>query len=266
MPSPFPGMDPYIEGPIWSSFHGPFATELGRQLNRQLPPGYAARVERTMMTDDTITIETRAGRRWPDISVVRDPGSSAYGAVLAKPPLEIEAIRWETSPHYTVRVVRDRDHELVTAIEVLSPANKRGEGFAEYKTKRNEYLNSPVHLIEIDLLRAGERVPMAQALPNDPYFVLVHRVETRPLAGVWPIPLSDPLPKIPVPLRGDSPEPVMDLQHAFATVYADFRFEFDIDYSVDPPVALTEQEAIWVDRLLRAAGLRHGRDPAPDHE
>lgn len=46
MPSPFPGMDPYLESPKhWSDFHYRFIAHWCEILNEHLPRRYAARVE-----------------------------------------------------------------------------------------------------------------------------------------------------------------------------------------------------------------------------
>src|ERR1051326_5981698 len=117
MPSPFPGMDPYLEGDLWESFHGPLASEIARQLNRVLPTGYWARVERRMTT---VNLSGRAsdGPRRPDISVVRESAPQRYGVAVAEAPLHIAAPIPETAPHYAVKVIRNKDRELVTAIEI----------------------------------------------------------------------------------------------------------------------------------------------------
>src|SRR5258708_27932804 len=105
--------------------------------------------------------------------------------------------------------------EVVTVIELLSIANKEGSVRREYLAKRERILASSVHLVEIDLLRGGDRVPMEEAFPPDPYFVLVHRADQRPLADVWPICLEQQLPTIPIPLADQDPDTNVDLQEAF---------------------------------------------------
>ena len=100
--------------------------------------------------------------------------------------------------------IRDRrSRELVTVIEVLSPFNKRpGSSRDQYLAKRQELLDSTANLVEIDLLRAGNPMPLEERPENSlAYSVLVSRVDHRPKAGFWPIGLRDRLPIIPVPLR-----------------------------------------------------------------
>lgn len=254
MPSPFPGMDPYLEGDLWESFHGPFATEIATQLNRDIPAGYWARVERRMTTVSLTSSGSSRRPRRPDVSVVRETVTGHYATAVAKPPLHLVSVTPETLPHYAVKIIRDRNRELVTAIELLSPANKRGQGRADYLAKRNEYLSNPVHLIEIDLLHEGQRLPMVDPLPDAPYIVILHREEPRPLADVWPILLSDPLPVIRVPLREGDLEPVLDLQSCFSTVFDEQRFGDEIDYDSPPPVTMSTKEITFAKGLLRSNG------------
>jgi Protein of unknown function (DUF4058) len=103
----------------------------------------------------------------------------------------------EAVPHVSVEIRDAANRLLVTAIEVLSPTNKRGDGRAEYLAKRQRLLRSTAHLVEIDLLREGQRVPMMRPLPSAPYFILVGRADVRPDTDVWPVRLDEPLPPFP---------------------------------------------------------------------
>ena len=51
MPSPFPGMDPYLEGSPWMSFHSQLCAEIARQLTPKLRPRYLARLTERFVTD-----------------------------------------------------------------------------------------------------------------------------------------------------------------------------------------------------------------------
>ena len=153
--------------------------------------------------------------------------------------------------------IRDRlDARLVTAIEVLSPTNKRGEGREEYLENRRPILHSPAHLVEIDLLRRGRRVPMEQALPTAPYYVYVGRHDIRPDTDVWPIRLDRPLAEVPIPLLVGDDDVMLDLQTALTAVYDLSDYGLEIDYARPPEVPLKTRQAAWVDRHLLAAGLR----------
>ena len=114
-------------------------------------------------------------------------------------------------------------------------------------------LLSTAHLMEIDLLRGGQRVPMQQPLPDYPYFVFLSRAEKRPLTDVWPIRLSDPLPAVPVPLLPGDADVPLNLQEALASVYDTFHYALTIDYTRPPETPrLPPREAAWAEEWLRA--------------
>ena len=235
MPSPFPGMDPYIEGDLFESFHGPFAVEIGRQLHRQLGPKYIALVERRVMADTPDEILISEPARKPDISVVRE-AAQRYSTALLDRPLKMVVSMAGTMTHYSIEIKEVAGRDLITAIEIISPANKRGKGRVQYLRKRERILDSDVNLVEIDLLQRGRRLPMEGVYPDYPYFVLIHRAATRPVADVWPISLEESLPRIPIPLSGEDDPVMVDLQDAMTVVFNDFRLEEFIDYSKAQPV------------------------------
>jgi hypothetical protein len=172
MPSPFPGMDPYLEGSTWMNFYGHLCAEIARQLGPKFRPRYLARLTERFFTD--ITLDPSATKRIssPDIGVVEQgpapyfQGGHAIATALVRVATEIP----EQVLHFAVEI-RDRlESRLVTSIEVLSPTNKRGEGRDEYLAKRWQTLRSTAHLIEIDLLHVGQRLPMRQPIPQAPYY------------------------------------------------------------------------------------------------
>lgn len=152
--------------------------------------------------------------------------------------------------------IRDTESlQLVTAIEVLSPWNKNGKGYEEYVGKRQKLLLSTAHLIAIDLLRAGKRVPMQAPVPVADYFVLVGRANRRPVTDVWPVELQAALPAVPVPLLEGDPDVRLDLQQVVTSVYDAFGYRYLIDYSQPPKVPLEPSENDWARERLRAAGI-----------
>jgi hypothetical protein len=212
MPSPFPGMDSYLEGTEWVSVHAELSSEIARQLAPKLRPKYIVRTIRRFVTE------------------------------MRVPVISIE-----------IRDAARRD--LVTAIEVFSTTNKRGEGYHEYLDKRWRILSSSAHLIEIDLLRKGRRVPMQQPLPAAPYFVFVSRAERRPIVDVWPIQLTMTLPTIPVPLLAGDPDSTLDIQLALNTIYDALSYDLSVDYTRPPEIALDDQSMVWAQGVLQSAGL-----------
>jgi hypothetical protein len=218
MPSPFPGMDPYLEGDDWTSFHAHFVTEIARQLTPRLRPKYIALPEKRfdLVDEGGVAMETKIPYTWVEIRDV--PG-----------------------------------RRLVTTIEILSPWNKRGTGRAEYFEKRRKLLHGASHLIEIDLLRRVRWLPMKDRLPPGSYFVFVSRAEQRPQVQVWPIALDHPLQSIPVPLLIGDGDIALDLQSALQNVYDVGGFDLVLDYSKAPPVPLRDDQAAWAAERLRAA-------------
>ena len=225
MPSPFPGMDPYIEAPdVWSDFHGGLAAEIRRDLNQRLRPRYVARMV-PYVTYEQIELGPQ------------------------ELPLRL----------YSVEIHAAETMELVTAIEILSPVNQRRshDAYHEYQRKRRDLLRSSAHLLEIDLLRGGERPPLERPVPPAPYYVTLSRVGERPKVKVWPVQLWDRLPVLPVPLREPDPDAPLDLGALVAALYEHGGYDMLIDYRrPPPPPKLSEAEANWLDEQLQKQGQR----------
>ena len=258
MPSPFPGMIPYLEGSTWMNFHGQFCAEIARQLGPKLRPRYLARLTERFFTDISVDPDVSKKPLYPDIgSVEHDISESrGEGIGIATAPVRVATEMPESILHFAVEIRDLHERRLVTSIEVLSPSNKRGDGRHEYLAKRRRVLLGTAHLIEIDLLRKGQRIPMKELLPVAPYYAYVGRFETRPGTDVWPISLDRSLPKIPVPLLAEDPDVFLDLQLALTTVYDLSEYDLEIDYTKPPDVAFSPEEAEWSDSWLRATGLR----------
>ena len=181
-----------------------------------------------------------------DLGTFRSESGSARAAVAVPPPMRLTTMMPTPLRQVTVDVREVANRLVVTTIEVLSAENKSGEGRREYLRKRRQLvLLSSAHLIEIDLLRRGRRVPMREALPSAPYFVFLSRVNTRPVVDVWPIQLRQQLPTIPVPLLGDDPDVSLDLQKAFTAMFDGLRLDRNVDYSRPPRVTLESEDADW---------------------
>ena len=262
MPSPLPGMDPYIEHPeVWSDFHARLAEEVSADLNQAIQPRYVARLVPRVTYEIVEIEETRSVR--PDIGVwqVRpEPEPSGGGvAVISAAPAESLITMELPLRLFTVEVREVGTLRLVTAIEILSPSNKQPghEACEEYLRKRRGLLRSEAHLIEIDLLRGGQRPPLDRPVPPAPYYVTVSRSTRRPRVEVWPIQLRDKLPTVPVPLLHPDPDAPLDLAGVVAAVYVRGAYARVIDYrQPPPPPALSDADATWLDERLRAAKAR----------
>ncbi|MBS1253816.1 MAG: hypothetical protein MAG451_02869 [Anaerolineales bacterium] len=255
MASPFPGMDPYLEG-IWGDVHIQLISTFRTLLTRLLAPRYitdlGSRVIVERLPDDDLD-----GRAiMPDVAVLQ-PEHAAPTTDAMPPGVTPPALRLKTPVELPTRLVTLYIYEaatmkLVTVIELLSPVNKRGEGRREYLQKRNEVLDSDAHLVEIDLLRAGRRMPFLGEVPDTPYLAMVSRAYARPNCEVWPIRLQDPLPVLPVPLLRPDPDVPLDLGVALRTTYEAARYDLRIDYSQPPPPpALSDEETAWLEAQSR---------------
>ena len=260
MLSPFPGMDPYLEGSEWTSLHAELCSEIVRQLAPQLRPKYIVRLSRRFISEMPEDLGIVAGEFYPDVALT---ASERFGdldepavAVLSA-PVQMATVMPSRVPHHTIEIRDVAQRELITAIEVLSPTNKRGEGHREYIDKRSRILCSMTHLVEIDLLRTGRRVSVQKPLPAASYFVFVSRAESRPITEMWPIQLDMPLPTIPIPLRDNDPDARLNLQNALQEIYDALNYDLAIDYARPPEVALPERWAAWANARLCASGINN---------
>jgi hypothetical protein len=187
-----------------------------------------------------------------DVGVTRPP----FGPPEAGPgTLAVEAQAKVRLPALDVErlsfiEIRERDGwQLVTVIELLSPANKyAGPGRDQYLAKRRELLASATHLVEIDLLRGGPRMPM-ENLPECDYCVLVSHAPTQPEAGLWPIRLRERLPVVPIPLRPPHADAQLDLQPLLQRIYDAAGYE-DYIYRGQPQPHLSAPDAAWAQPFL----------------
>lgn len=252
MPSPFPGMDPFIEGPLWTTFHFTLGSELVRQLAPQLQPNYLVLPVERFVMDMFDDISIARSDIIPDVGVAEiKPALAPSNTPEISAPLQLATVIPSSTPHVSIEIRDVAQRRLITAIEILSPTNKRGQGRDEYLEKRARILQSDTHLLEIDLLRGGLRIPMESALPAAPYFVFLSRSNNRPLTDIWPIHLNQPLPeKIPVPLADGDSDAVMSMQAAMSATYDLLRYDLAIDYSQSLRPKLDADAQKWVTKLL----------------
>jgi hypothetical protein len=253
MSSPFPGMDPYLEAPeIWRGFHHALAEEIKAQLNLVLSPRYYADVEVHTVLEEVGVATTKTV--YPDTAiletVVATP-SSATAVAIPAAPIQRLAMLPEEHKMRTVQVRETATDTLVTAIEILSPVNKRGDGLHLYRAKRKSLLRTDVHLIELDLLRSGERPGWEVKEPAliCEYIVLVNRAfcgDIR-LSEIWPVALDAPLPLCPVPLLPPDADVPLSLGEVLVQVYHRAAYARRIDYTLPvPPPPLRPAMQRWL--------------------
>jgi hypothetical protein len=247
-------MDPYIERQRWGGFHSRLIIEIATALVPHLRPTYTVEVEEYVYLERQPDEELRRAR--PDVALFQDrplPFSAPEGGVATLvEPVAVPLPMPERERHRYLEIRSRKSGALVTAIEVLSPGNKRvgSSARSEYLDKREALLLSTAHLVEMDLLRGGERLPMLHPLPPADYYVILSRVRRRPLAEVRPLALRRPLPSVPIPLTGDDPDIWLDLQAVFDSVYDRAGYDYSLDYGREVSPPLGEDDARWAQELL----------------
>ncbi len=249
MPSPFPGMNPYLEqSTVWHDFHETLLPTIREAITAQVRPRYVVKVDEHIYIHELPEQEERRLVGRDDLTVAHAPVPafeySAGGTATIEAPVRVRLPEIDIERQSFLEI-RDRDSGLVvTVIELLSPANKQaGPDREQYLRKRAQLLKSEVHLIEIDLLRGGPRLPLQQ-LPTCSYYVLLSRAEERPNAGLWPIQLSDSIPTIPIPLSAGQSDATLNIQAALHRVYDAAGYD-DYIYRNEPQPPLTPEQNEW---------------------
>lgn len=253
MPSPFPGMDPFIEGSDWEDCHVGLIAELGAVLVPRLRPRYIVRNERRVYDEHEVADHDRFIRS--DVAVLAgdDRGEAEWTAAATTVTPVLVNLPMPEEMRETFLTIRElTTKEVVTVIEVLSPTNKRpgSDGRSEYLRKREEIIGSRTHLVELDLLRGGLRMPTADPLPRGDFYALVCR-SRRYKAEVYAWPLRHRLPKVPIPLANGDPDVEIDLQDVFTSVYDRAGYDYSLDYSRPVEPVLNESDVTWVASILK---------------
>jgi hypothetical protein len=261
MKSPFPGMDPYLER-YWGDVHHSLIQYTRDHLQPRLPDDLIARIEQRVFLEAGIG---RLRHIVPDahLSTTYTEGDEPSGAFregenpLAE-PVVFELDEVEISEGY-IEIRETESGKVITVVEFLSPSNKRhGAGQEQYLAKQIEVLGSDTSLVEIDLVRAGQRV---LALPSDDipfehrkdYLACVSPGWKRRRRELYPMPLRQRLPLLPIPLRENEPRLPLDLQALVDQAYAAGRYhKLDYGAALETPLAL--EDAAWAQTLLSAAG------------
>lgn len=188
MPSPFPGMNPYLEQEdTWDDFHTNFITRVQQALVAVVGSNYLVKLEVQLYLHE-LSAEER--RHLPAVDVER---------------------------HCSLAIRNLQNRELVTIFNLLKPAHKAaGLIRSDFLQRRQHLLEGRSNVVEIDLRRGGERPPK---VPACDYYALVAREDGRNCYAVWTIALRDRLPVIPIPLSAPDNDVVLDLQDVLNTVY-----------------------------------------------
>ncbi|GIW80157.1 MAG: hypothetical protein KatS3mg105_1964 [Gemmatales bacterium] len=227
MPSPFPGMDPYLENEqIWDAFHHQLITCLYQMLLPGLVDRYKAKIcQRDYVSEQPLFT-----------SVIREVHLEEY-----------------------IEIRQRGQGKIVTMIDVVSPGNKTtAAGRQAYLDNRRRGKDHGANLVEIDLVLQGE--PMLdysrEGLPEWDYAVTVTRATQPERYEIYTSTLQKRLPRFRMPLASDDRDTVVDLQVAFTRCYDQGTFSAEIDYSRDPQVPLDDDDRNWLNELLKAEKLR----------
>lgn len=260
MPSPFPGMDPYLEGPpYWADFHERFIPYAAEVLQPQLPQRYRARISERVVLKETQRVMV------PDLTVVRHPappppqpaadveaGGVATTVALEPDEPTVYAILMDDVREAYIELIDRTGQRVVTVIKLLSPANKTpGEGQKQYLEKQAELIRSGTNLVEIDLLHGGRHtvvVPRGNLMRQVPFhsLICIWRAVSPKYCGLYFVRLQKRLARIRIPLLPEDKDVVLDVQAAFTRCYDAARY--DLDYTQVPPVELSPPDAAWVDQ------------------
>jgi len=258
MPSPFPGMDPWLEArSVFPDLHDSLIYLIKKALNSRLPAGYYAIAKTIVWLDDD-------QRREPDVSVATRKsrprvGGAAAATVTTLQPLGRPPVPVPCEEGY-VEIHAIDGRRLVTAVEVLSRSNKRGRsaGRKEYLKKQREFTQARVNVVEIDLLRAGTHTTASprqrlERLNGGPfhYHVCVTRAGEQPELFGAVFPLDRPLPAVEILLDAGVAPVTVDLQAALTEAYDAGRYADFVDYAQPCTPPLSPEEQAWADGVLR---------------
>jgi hypothetical protein len=227
MPSPFPGMDPYLEDPRhWPEFQHQLVACLFQMLLPNIADRYRARI-----APRSYSIET-----------------ALFTSVLR-----------EEHTEDTIEIRLRNDTRLVTLVDVVSPANKStADGRSAYLRTRQAAKQSGANLVEVDLVLQGQPTLdySRDGLPEWDYAVTVTRSTQPERYEIYTATVQKRLPKFKLPLSAEDRDTVLDLQSGFLRCYDQNDYGDRIDYAHDPTAPLDDADQKWMRRLLAEAKLR----------
>ncbi|OKH55981.1 hypothetical protein NIES2101_01585 [Calothrix sp. HK-06] len=258
MNNPFPGMNPYLENPVfWAELHHRLITAIADAIEVNIPQQYQVAIEqRTYLSDDSDSVSVGI----PDVSVFSKQLAPQHSSTTQLSTSEGITIMMPMPENVTESYLEIREIAtgfVVTTIEIISPKNKKaGEGRKAYESKRKKVLASLSHLVEIDLLRSGKPMLILGKVAINDYYIIVSRSDIRPKAKLYTFSVQQPIPSFQLPLQSEDIEPILDIQSLLNSIYNRARYHLRIDYNLEPVPPLKPDNTAWYDRLLREQGLR----------
>jgi hypothetical protein len=256
-------MDPYLERRgLWEEIHTDLIARIRQFLIPLLRPKYRVAIEQRTYLSLVAVKGELIGK--PDILVTtpKPPPSQAAllslarsEALVADPPLIGQLPMAEEIVERYLEIRDTATHEVITAVEILSPTNKETpEGRQQYEQKRSKVLASATSLVEIDLLRAGKpfamKVSTANGQTHSDYRIVISRSWQRPSADIYLFNLHQRIPSFAIPLRPGEQEPVLPLNQILHDLYDQGGYDMAIDYTqaAEPPLLAEDQQ--WLAQLL----------------
>jgi hypothetical protein len=256
----FPGMDPWLEHPaMWPDVHNSLIAAIRDALAPLVRPRYFVGVESrtTLLSGLDVDLVYR-----PDVSVhatqERAPEKRGPGVAVLEPP-EVKpvpvVVALEEEIEETYLLIKELPgRKLVTVIEILSPSNKKGaEPRLEYRKQRSHLIRALINLVEIDLLRVGEPMPLVNPPPPSDYRILICRPGRRMGTELYPFSWRTPIPPIPIPLLPGDTEPILDLNTILHALMDRARYDLVVDYAQPPDPSLRPEDAAWAATIVAAA-------------
>jgi hypothetical protein len=227
MPSPFSGMDPYIEREaIWGDFHNSLIVYISAALQPLLKPRHVALIQERRFL-------VRYGRH-------EEEERQSFATIIVPPEV----------------------NRIVTAIEVVSPNNKTpGPGRDSYLRQRETFfLERGINLVEIDLLHEGAptvRIATEKlaSFPHWNYPIVITRASPM-RQEVYAFPLRDRLPRISIPVGKGDQDALLDLPVVFTRCWNEGPYPEALFYDGPPPGKWSVEEIAWCEQQLRQAGYR----------
>ena len=259
MPSPFPGLDPYLEcNGLWAGFQSNLYNRIQTALNQKMPDGYYAEIDEyvwleTEQCDERLLLGKADAFLSDKNGTPLDMTWGQGGVATTSEAVRVTFPKAKKRKQRFVKIVGPDRVRVVTVIEVLSPSNKeRSQDREKYLDKRDEYLGTGTNLVEIDLLRDGARMPFGKPSPRiTDYYLFICRGSNYPQAEVWPFSIREPIPTLPIPLKPEDGETPLDLQNCVTEIYNTNRYAMRIDYSRPQTPPFAESDEDWAAKLLK---------------
>lgn len=232
-------------------------------LNRLLPQGYVAELDRHVWLSREEEPDVMCVVR-PDVTMLpvessrKKSADRTSGVLVADEPTVLSRLPKSEPKKISFVKITTVEGDVLTVLELLSPSNKQsGSDRDQYLAKRNTYLGSKVNLVEIDLLRVGERLPTGRpAPPTTDYYVQIRDGQNRNVSAIWAFGVRDPMPTIPVPITVGVEPVVLSLRSVLDRVYEDGRFRDKLHYDRPANPPLRHEDAEWATMLMKRRATR----------